>query len=66
MQTTIRVEGMSCGHCVKTVEEGLAKMNVKGKVDLAAKTVAVEFDEGKTSLSAIQNAIEDMGYDVAG
>ncbi|HJV45719.1 MAG TPA: copper ion binding protein [Bacillota bacterium] len=60
----LKVEGMSCGHCVASVEGTLSKLGAKGKVDLAAKTVAVEFDENKLSLEAITDAIEDQGYDV--
>ncbi len=39
-------------------------MGAVGKVDLAAKSVTVEFDESKVSLNAIKEAIEDQGYDV--
>lgn len=61
---TLNVMGMSCGHCVKSVEGALKQIGVQGKVDLEAKTVAVEFDESKTSLAAIKEAIEEQGYDV--
>jgi copper chaperone len=33
-------------------------------VNLSDKKVSVEFDENKTSVGEIRNAIEDMGYDV--
>ncbi|HEX7057698.1 MAG TPA: copper ion binding protein [Bacilli bacterium] len=65
MQTvTLKVEGMSCGHCVKAVEGAVSKAGAKGKVDLAGKRVTVEFDEGKVQLEAIKEAIEEQGYDV--
>lgn len=63
---TIQVQGMSCGHCVSSVEgavgglDGVDTVNVhlqEGKVD-------VSFDEGKVQLDAITEAIEDQGYDV--
>ncbi|NUU60282.1 copper chaperone CopZ [Paenibacillus agri] len=60
----LNVEGMSCGHCVNSVEKAVASLGASAKVDLPAKTVAVEFDENKVSLSAIKEAIEDQGYDV--
>ncbi|MFE4712879.1 MULTISPECIES: copper chaperone CopZ [unclassified Paenibacillus] len=60
----LNVEGMSCGHCVNSVEKAVSSLGASAKVDLPAKTVAVEFDENKVSLSAIKEAIEDQGYDV--
>ncbi|NOU83066.1 copper ion binding protein [Paenibacillus sp. LMG 31459] len=61
---TLNVEGMSCGHCVSAVEKAVSGVGAAAKVDLPAKTVAVEFDENTISLDAIKAAIEDQGYDV--
>lgn len=63
---TLKVEGMSCGHCVSAVEGAVKGAGAVGKVDLAAKTVAIEYDESRVSLDAIKDAIEDQGYDVKG
>ncbi|MBH5320181.1 heavy-metal-associated domain-containing protein [Paenibacillus sp. GSMTC-2017] len=60
----LNVEGMSCGHCVNSVEKALGEIGVSGKVDLANKKVAVEYDESKVTVDAIKAAIEDQGYDV--
>ncbi|UQZ34494.1 copper resistance protein CopZ [Paenibacillus sp. PK3_47] len=61
---TLNVEGMSCGHCVSAVEKAVSGVGAAAKVDLSSKTVAVEYDENKVSLSTIKEAIEDQGYDV--
>lgn len=61
----LKVEGMSCNHCVNSIEGALKKIGAAGKVDLEGKTVAVEFDESKLTEDAIRSAIEDQGYDVA-
>lgn len=61
---TLKVEGMSCQHCVHSVEGAVKKLGAAGKVDLAGHSVTVEYDESKTSLAAIKEAIEDQGYDV--
>jgi len=63
-QVTLRVEGMSCGHCVNAIEGALKQLGACGKVDLAGKTVDVTYDEGKLQLDAIKAAIEEQGYDV--
>ncbi|MGD8192706.1 cation transporter [Brevibacillus ginsengisoli] len=62
--TVLKVEGMSCGHCVNSVETALKNIGATGKVDLASKTVSVQYDESKLNLEAIKEAIEDQGYDV--
>ncbi|CAJ1004405.1 MULTISPECIES: copper chaperone CopZ [Bacillales] len=61
---TLRVEGMSCNHCVNAIEKALKELGASGKVDLAAKTVEVSYDENALTLEAIKEAIEDQGYDV--
>jgi copper chaperone len=61
---TLKVEGMSCGHCVNSVESALKEIGAAGKVNLAAKSVDIEYDETKLSLEQIKEAIEDQGYDV--
>ncbi|MFB5678276.1 copper ion binding protein [Paenibacillus terreus] len=63
-QVKLNVEGMSCNHCVNAVEKAVKNAGGNAKVDLASKTVEVEFDENKATLKAIKDAIEDQGYDV--
>jgi copper chaperone len=60
----LKVEGMSCNHCVVSIEGALKKIGSKGEVDLANDTVSVEYDENKLSLDKIKEAIEDQGYEV--
>jgi copper chaperone len=60
----LNVEGMTCGHCKAAVEGAVTKVGAAGQVDLAAKTVTVEFDPAKVSESKIREAIVDQGYDV--
>ncbi|GIP58618.1 copper chaperone CopZ [Paenibacillus sp. FSL W8-0186] len=65
MQTvTLNVEGMSCNHCVNSIEGAVSKLGASAKVDLSAKNVTVSYDEGKLSVETIKEAIEDQGYDV--
>lgn len=60
----LKVEGMTCGHCVSAVEKAVGSAGAVGKVDLANKKVSVEFDEAKVTIEAVKAAIEDQGYDV--
>lgn len=61
---TLNVEGMSCNHCVMTIEKTLKEIGASGKVDLAGHKVEVSYEEGAVSLEKIKEAIEDQGYDV--
>jgi len=63
-KTTLKVTGMSCGHCVKTVEEAL--QGVAGvehaSVDLRQGRAVVEYDEARTSPAALAGAVSEEGY----
>jgi copper chaperone len=63
MKKTIKIDGMSCNHCVKSVEKNLSKLNLREfKVDIGS--AEVEFDESKISENEIIIAIEEAGYQV--
>ncbi|MFD1065461.1 copper chaperone CopZ [Oceanobacillus locisalsi] len=64
---TLDVQGMSCGHCVQTIEGNVGELNgvTSVKVHLDNGKVDVSFDEGKIDLKKITEVIEDQGYDVA-
>lgn len=66
-QTTLNVQGMSCGHCVNSIEGSVGKMNgVEAvKVHLQEGKVDVTFDPAKVDLKQITEAIEEQGYEVA-
>jgi copper chaperone len=65
-QVTLNVEGMSCGHCVNSIEGNVGEL--KGveavKVHLDTGKVDVTFDSNVVSLKEITDVIEDQGYDV--
>lgn len=67
-KTIIKVDGMSCDHCVKAITKVVSALSgVSGvTVDLKAGTVAVEYDATQSSLDSIKYEIEDQGYDIVG
>lgn len=66
MKETLKVEGMSCNHCVNSIETSVGELNGVStvNVNLDQGDVTVEFDETKTSLAQIKETIEDQGYDI--
>jgi len=65
MKKQINIEGMSCGHCVKHVEEALKEINgvVNVEVSLEGKYAIVELNADVED-SKLKEAVEDAGYDV--
>jgi copper chaperone CopZ len=59
----LRIEGMSCGHCVHAVTKALeAQPGVsRPKVEIGAATVQADLDV--TTPEAIARAVEDAGYE---
>jgi copper chaperone len=60
----LKIEGMSCQHCVKSIESTFSQLGIQGSVDLAQALVKIVYDEQKVSLETIALAIEDKGYKV--
>jgi copper chaperone len=65
--TTIKVDGMSCGGCVKSVTGVLAALDgvAKAEVSLEQKQAVVEFDAGKVTRDQLMAVIEDAGFDAS-
>jgi copper chaperone len=65
LKEILKVEGMSCNHCVNSIETNVGELaGVSAvKVDLTKNEVEVEFDNAAT-LAEIKETIEDQGYDL--
>ncbi len=63
----IRVDGMTCGGCVKSIQNALNNRDgvASAAADLDSSIVAVEFDSGVIQQDAIEQAIVDAGFSVA-
>jgi Cu+-exporting ATPase len=64
----IKIGGMSCAMCVKTIESSLRELpGVKNvSVNLATSTARIVYDSGVVTLEAIKRKIEDIGYQFQG
>ncbi|MEK4671178.1 copper chaperone CopZ [Niallia sp. FSL R7-0271] len=62
----LNVQGMSCNHCVNSIEGSVGKIDGVSnvKVDLGAGSVLVEFDKEVVTLDKIKETIDDQGYEV--
>ncbi|GGK16777.1 copper chaperone CopZ [Caldalkalibacillus thermarum] len=65
-EVTLKVEGMSCAHCVSAVEKSVGALEGVSdvKVNLDQGLVEVKFDDSIVSVEKIKETIDDQGYDV--
>ncbi|WP_312092591.1 copper chaperone CopZ [Niallia sp.] len=63
---TLKVEGMSCNHCVKAVEGSVGELAGVStvKVNLKEGLVDVAFNANEVALETIKETIDEQGYDV--
>jgi len=57
---------MSCSKCVKRIEDLMAadEAVVATKIDLASKTVDLQYDKDRTTAGALKENIEKLGFEV--
>jgi copper chaperone len=68
METTmIKVDGMSCGGCVKNVTNALEALDgvQKAEVSLEQAQATVEFDAAKLQRADLLQVVEDAGFDAS-
>ncbi|HVE78605.1 MAG TPA: cation transporter [Gemmatimonadaceae bacterium] len=61
---TMKIDGMSCGHCVSAVTRALANLDGVQVEEVKVGAATVAFDPDTTSEGRITQAIEDEGYAV--
>ncbi len=64
-EATVKVEGMSCMHCVGRVKKALEGLKGLQASDVQIGLVKVTFDEEMLSKGDIEKAIVNAGYKVA-
>jgi copper chaperone len=58
----LKIEGMSCNHCVMAVKKELSKLDNVKVEDVQIGSAKLEYDENKVDTKAFANAIEEAGY----
>ena len=62
----LKIDGMSCQHCVKTVTEALTELPGvrRAKVNLRKAEAVVHFDTSRVTLANLTEAITTVGFKV--
>ena len=63
MKKLIKIEGMSCNHCIMSVKRSLSRLDLND-VKVVIGSAEVDFDESKVNEKKIIDAIENSGYQV--
>lgn len=64
MVTTVKINGMSCTHCVRAVFTALGGVTGVARADVSIGNAVVEHD-GTVTPEALREAISIAGYEVA-
>ena len=64
---TLKIDGMTCGGCVKSVTRVLSELDGVAQTDVSLEKAqaVVSFDENKVQPAALVDAVEDAGFDAA-
>lgn len=60
----LKIEGMSCGHCVMAVKKELSKLTDVMVESVEVGKARVQIDEAAVSLDRLAKAVEEAGYRV--
>jgi copper chaperone len=63
--TTLKIDGMSCGHCVASVKRALASLDGVTVENVAVGSATVAYDPAIASPAKIVDVISDAGYTAA-
>ena len=58
----LKIDGMTCGHCVMHVKKELSKLPHVQVDDVQIGTARVQYDAAKVSLLDLAQAVERAGY----
>ncbi len=58
----LKIDGMSCGHCVAAVRSTLEKTDGVSVDNVEIGSAALSYDPSVTTADRIREAVEDAGY----
>jgi copper chaperone len=61
-QTTIAIQGMSCGHCVASVKGALGRLDGVDVQEVKVGSATVAYDPAAVTPERITQALADEGY----
>lgn len=64
-EANIKIEGMSCQHCVMAVKKAIGGLKGIENADVAIGSAVVKYDESMVTIEDIDASIEKAGFKVS-
>ena len=64
-EANIKIEGMSCQHCVIAVKKAIGGLKGIENADVMIGSAVVRYDESKVKKEDIEAAVENAGFKVS-
>ena len=64
-ETVIKIEGMSCQHCVMRVKKALDGIAGITEANVTVGSASIKYDESKVKMEDIYSAVGKAGYKVS-
>jgi len=64
MKTKYSITGMTCNHCVRTVEGEFKKLGISAKADMSSNSVELDEALDEDVFKRMSVVLEDSGYDL--
>ena len=65
-EINIKIDGMSCQHCVMSVEKAVDAVEGINSSEVSVGSAKISYDDIKTDRDAFVKAVQDAGYKVTG
>lgn len=65
-EMTLKIEGMSCQHCVMRVKKAIDGLGGISKAEVGIGNARIIYDDSKVKKEDIEAAVQKAGYSVAG
>jgi copper chaperone len=65
VETVIKIDGMSCQHCVMRVKKALDGIAGITESNVMVGSATIKYDEAKIKIDDIYSAIEKAGYKIS-
>ena len=60
---TLQIDGMSCGHCVASVEKALSKLEGVDVGNVEVGSAEMSYDPSRVSPDKILEAVDGLGFE---
>ncbi len=64
-EISLKIEGMSCQHCIMHVKKAVDGVNGVSSSDVAIGSAKVIYDDSKADKDAIVRAVQKAGYKIS-